>query len=101
MTQSLLPFDKLRANGRALKENVLPAVSPFTLSLSKGACRRAVDSVAKTKKGANFRPPPPDSACLYHFKQAGCALAAADAHGDHHVLGATALTLNEGMAGQA
>ena len=53
------------------------------------------------KKGANSRPPPSDSACLYHFKQAGCALAAADAHGDHHVLGAAALTLDQGMAGQA
>jgi hypothetical protein len=35
------------------------------------------------------------------FEQAGCAHAAADAHGDHHVLHAAAPTLDERMPDQA
>src|SRR5690606_23737586 len=35
-----------------------------------------------------------------HFEQTGSALAAADAHGDHHVLGAATLAFNQGVAGQ-
>src|SRR5690554_592818 len=38
---------------------------------------------------------------LYHFEQAGCALTAANAHGDHHIFGTPALAFNQGMAGKA